>query len=76
LNSTRFWFGVVGVGGLIAGAHDLITGRGSLVFGTHLTYVRGLPKTHFTGPAAAIEGVLFLCVGVYCLYRAVRGDDS
>lgn len=68
--STRLIYGAFGVLAVVLGAHDLVTGTGSLVFGTHATTVYGLPKVHYSGPAAYIEGAVFIAIGVYCLYRA------
>ena len=68
--NNRLLYGGFGILAVVMGAHNIVTGTGSLVFGTHATTVYGLPKIHYSGPAAYIEGAVFIAVGIYCLYRA------
>ena len=65
-------YAVVGIIAIVLGGHDLLTGTGSLVFGTHATSVYGLPKIRYTGIAAYMEGAVFIAVGIFCLYRVWR----
>jgi len=67
---TRIIYGAVGVLAIVLGADNIITGKGSLIFGTHATVVYGAPKVHYTGPLAYIEGAIFIAVGIFCLFRA------
>jgi len=72
----RLIYGAVGVLAIVLGADNIITGKGSLIFGTHATVVYGAPKAHYTGPLAYIEGAIFIAVGIFCLYRAWRANPN
>jgi hypothetical protein len=72
--TNRTWLWIVGLGALVAAAHDFITGRGSLIFGASSVAKYGLP--HWRN-AALIEGLFFVGVAVLCIVRAIRsGDES
>ena len=74
--SRRWLYAVFGVVAVIVGLHNFLTGGGSLIFGTHATAVHGLPKIHYTGLAAYIEGAIFIAAGFYCLYVAWRAKPD
>ena len=72
-------YAVVDVISVALGAHNLATGTGSLIFGTHATTVNGLPKIHYTGVAAYIGGAAFIVAGLVCIHRAwaqFKRDDE
>ncbi len=78
--NARWIYGAFSMLAVIMGLHNLLTGGGSLIFGSRATTLHGLPKLHFTGVAAYVEGAIFIAVGLCCLYFAWRGkpggDDS
>ena len=77
--NARWTYAVFGVVAVVVGLHNLFTGGGSLIFGTRATTVYGMPKIHYTGFAAYLEGAIFIAFGLACLYfawRAKTKDDD
>jgi hypothetical protein len=72
--TNRTWLWIVGLGALVAAAHDFITGQGSLIFRASQVTKYSLP--HWRNPAI-LEGLFFVGLAVLCIFLAIRsGDDS